>query len=476
MARFSQGFRTQSSEIEVDALPVEGSVPDWIAGSLVRVTPAQFEVGERRYRHWFDGLAMLHRFGFEDGQVSYANRYLQTPAYEDNNAAGRIEYKEFATDPCRSLFQRVVSFFTPPNFGANGNVSVTKLADDYLARTEYPMSVKFDPEVLATLGFHSHEGTDGVITSAHPHYDVRRGEDYNYQLKFGRKSSYLLYALPGGRNPRQIAELPAEKPAYVHSFGMSDQYLILVVFPLKMRRPLKFLLGNRPFIENYSWMPEDGTRIFVIDKDSGEVVGEGMTEAFFAFHHVNAFENDGDLIFDIVAYDDASIIDQLYLDNLTADDGHVTAWESSKLRRYRVDLTGSDARVSHETISQTPFELPKFDYERTAGKDYRYVYGGGTREGSKDFMNQIAKIDVKSGESATWFEDGMYPGEPVFHPRPDGDAEDAGVVLSVVLDSTKGTSFLLVLDAETFDQRARVEVPQHIPFGFHGEFFNGSAS
>lgn len=154
MARFKQGFETQDSEIEVDAMPVEGSVPDWIEGSLVRVTPAQFEVGDRSFRHWFDGLAMLHNFNFENGQVSYNNRYLQTPAYKDNNESGTIEYKEFATDPCRSLFKRVVSFFTPPNFGANGNVSVTKLADDYLARTEYTMSVKFDPEMLETLGFH----------------------------------------------------------------------------------------------------------------------------------------------------------------------------------------------------------------------------------------------------------------------------------------------------------------------------------
>jgi carotenoid cleavage dioxygenase-like enzyme len=45
------------------------------------------------------------------------------------------------------------------------------------------------------------------------------------------------------------------------------------------------------------------------------------------------------------------------------------------------------------------------------------------------------------------------------------------VVLSVVLDGEKGNSFLLVLDAKTFTEQARAEVPQHIPFGFHGEFF-----
>ena len=33
------------------------------------------------------------------------------------------------------------------------------------------------------------------------------------------------------------------------------------------------------------------------------------------------------------------------------------------------------------------------------------------------------------------------------------------------------SSFLLVLDAESFAERARAEVPHHIPFGFHGQFF-----
>lgn len=46
-----------------------------------------------------------------------------------------------------------------------------------------------------------------------------------------------------------------------------------------------------------------------------------------------------------------------------------------------------------------------------------------------------------------------------------------GVILSVVLDSNKGNSFLLVLDAKSFEEMARAEVPHHIPFGFHGQYY-----
>ena len=54
--------------------------------------------------------------------------------------------------------------------------------------------------------------------------------------------------------------------------------------------------------------------------------------------------------------------------------------------------------------------------------------------------------------------------------EPGNDAEDGGVILSVVLDAAARRSFLLVLDAGSFEELARAEAPHHIPFGFHGEY------
>ena len=62
-------------------------------------------------------------------------------------------------------------------------------------------------------------------------------------------------------------------------------------------------------------------------------------------------------------------------------------------------------------------------------------------------------------------------GEPVFVAAPQATDEDDGVILCVVLNANKGTSFLLVLEANSFAEIARAEVPHHIPFGFHGQFF-----
>ncbi len=67
-----------------------------------------------------------------------------------------------------------------------------------------------------------------------------------------------------------------------------------------------------------------------------------------------------------------------------------------------------------------------------------------------------------------WHERGTYPGEPIFVRRPHGRREDDGVLLSVVLDARRRTSFLLVLDARDMNEIGRAAVPHHIPFGFHG--------
>jgi len=45
------------------------------------------------------------------------------------------------------------------------------------------------------------------------------------------------------------------------------------------------------------------------------------------------------------------------------------------------------------------------------------------------------------------------------------------VLLSVVLDRTAGTSFLLALDATDLSEIGRARVPHHIPFGLHGSYF-----
>lgn len=460
------GFTTLDQALAETRLQTHGRLPEWLDGDLLRTGPARFEVGKTTYNHWFDGLAMLHRFHIQDGQVLYSNRYLQSAAYKEAKAAGSIQRPEFATNPRPTLLQRL-RLTSRPHAGDNGNVNTSRVGARTVALTETPRPVAFDPGSLETLDSEGLQPSlPGQVTTAHPHFDAGRKCQYNYLLEYGRASKYRLYRLDAGSaEAKVVATIDAPRPAYMHSFGMSERYLVLTEFPL-VTNPLSFLLRNLPFIRNYRWEAERGTRFHVIDKDTCEVVKTVRAEPFFAFHHVNAFEQDGQLCVDIVAFPDASVIDDLYLNKLRAGAPVMTA---GKLTRFTINLSGDEA-VTSRSLADASVELPRFNYRDNAGLPYRYVYAAGNTPGAT-FFDQLNRIDLETGETAPWFEANCYPGEPVFVPRPGAQEEDDGVILSVVLDAGAGHSFLLVLDAANFTELARSSVPHPIPFGFHGNFF-----
>src|SRR5215213_10115411 len=455
------GFQSQEEETAVERLPVQGEVPAWLTGSLMRVTPAKLEVGDRRIGHWFDGLASLNRFGFADGNVSYRSRFLDTNAYRAAQAGGPME-AGFGTDPCRSIFKRVQSVFSP-EFTDNANVNLVRIGERYIAMTETPLPIEFDPETLDTVGpLRFPDKNGGHVTTAHPHHDRDRNELVNYSVRFSRKSEYRLWGLPAGSDSRRrIASMSVDEPAYMHAFGMSERYLILAEYPLRVN-PLKLAFSGKPFIENYSWRADEPTRFRVFERSSGALRGTYETEAFFCFHHVNAFERGGELVLDLCAYEDATVIDSLYLD----DAGPKGKLPPVELRRYTLDLQGRAVRS--EALAQGSLELPRIDYGRRNTRDYSYAYFAGSDD---SWIDRLVKVDVRDGTRSEWRADGCYPGEPVFVREPGTEGEDDGVVLSVVLDAHAGRSFLLVLDARSFEELARAEAPHHIPFGFHGQYF-----
>ncbi len=118
-----------------------------------------------------------------------------------------------------------------------------------------------------------------------------------------------------------------------------------------------------------------------------------------------------------------------------------------ELRRYTIHLKGGEA--NYVVLSKEGPELPRINYKKFNGKEYSYVYATGS-SGPRAFADELLKIDVQKASSKVWSEAGCYPGEAVFISRAGAVAEDDGLVLSVVLDSKAGNSFLLILDATDF--------------------------
>ncbi|RUP44850.1 retinal pigment epithelial membrane protein-domain-containing protein, partial [Jimgerdemannia flammicorona] len=132
---------------------------------------------------------------------------------------------------------------------------------------------------------------------------------------------------------------------------------------------------------------------------------------------------------------------------------------------------------------ELPQVNPKFKFHR-----YRFLYGVGLSEKARNrpgcIWDSIVKADLsRKTAAATWQRDHCYPSEPLFVPRPsaaDGIQtvsppksadEDDGALLSIVLDSERNRSFLLVLDARTLEELGRADLPAVVPISFaHGSF------
>lgn len=458
------GFTTLEEELTLSELNITGKIPGWLSGTLIRDGFSKWEVGKENCRHWFDGFAMLHKFEFNDGCVSYSNKFLESEAYKKAMTSGQFTFSEFAIEPTDSYLGRVFLRLAQ-RFTDNAAVNVAKIGSSYVAMTETPLRVEYNPQTLETIGrFVYDDDVYGHFATAHPHIDSN-GDLIEYLTKFTTSSTYNLYRIKAGSKKRKlIASLPIEEPVYYHSFSITENYIIIAEFPLVLN-PLKLIFSGKPLIDILTWKPEKGTRFLVIDKHNGNLVGTYISETCFGYHHINAFEKEGEIIVDLIIYKDSQIVDAGYLERFKSG---IYTMPIPELRRYHLYL--NTTHITYDLLSTDFVEFPRINYNKYNGKEYSFIYGMSSNN-SSGFLNHLKKIDILKKNSKMWYEEGCYAGEPVFVEAPHATEEDDGVVLSVVLDTNNKNAFLLVLDAQSFNELARVEVPHHIPFGAHGQYY-----
>ncbi|AUX08794.1 lignostilbene-alpha,beta-dioxygenase [Halalkaliarchaeum desulfuricum] len=504
-SKHAVGLYDLDREFGETALGVEGELPDWLAGTLLCNGPGRFTIADgRSVNHWFDGLALVRRFRLDGGSnyVSFAARFLRSEEYESVDAEGRLARDQFGTDPYADVFERLGRVLSPAPTD-NASIGFEVVDGSIRAVTETPRGVVVDPETLD-----SGPTVDRVVDSeatmllAHTHRDHRRGEAIAVGTRLGWTSEYLLCRRElGASRFETFGRLERERPAYLHSFGLTDGHVVVLESPFRIE-PLD-LLDEGPISAAFEWTDHDA-RLLVFGRESGEHVATATIDPCFTFHHVNAFErsaDDGghgenpgtDLVVDLIAYDDAEIVRSLSLSTLRDPDATLPG---GQLRRHELQVPATQNGVAEleattETLYDDPVEFPTVNYGRVNGRPYRYVYTVGNGESPvRTLPDRLCKIDLDGNTTGVWRESDCFPGEPLFVPRTleNGEAdevtgdsadEDDGAVLSIVLDTdhpapvdeSGARSFLLVLDAGSFAELARAPLPCVLPFGFHGQFF-----
>jgi beta,beta-carotene 9',10'-dioxygenase len=447
-----------------DAIPakLEGHVPDWLRGEVVRTCPAVFEAGGWRAHHWFDGLGMIYAFRVGESSVDFRSRLLDSQIAREI-ARGEMHRGSFGTPISRSFLQRMIQ--PVPRISDNTNVNIVKMGHELVAMTEGDRQLVIDEGTLAAVRpvDYAQDTLKGAILSAHPHFDFGRGKVVNLATRFGLGGEISIYEHgPEERQRHVIGSWRTRRVPYMHTFGLTPQHAILVAHPFTVS-PAKMLWSNKGYIDHFDWRPEEGTRLVVLDRANGKV-REHVTDPFFVFHTVNAFERGDETILDVLAYPNADIMSSLDTDRMAE------TLPDLRPELIRITLRPGHERAGLQKLSDTGFEFPSTRYKLVNGRAYRYAYGASDGYAGSTYTSSIVKVDVDTGATKS-FEDGKHVfGEPLFVPRPHSTDEDDGVLLSVGSAPDAATSVLAVIDAKTLALVARAEVQSSIPLGFHGSF------
>lgn len=480
------------------SLPVTGKIPAYVNGRLFRNGPGVYEVthknGETSHlNHWFDGIASVHRFRIdgEAGTVSYKNRRTMPKVIAHaENAESKAAYKGNAfgdQDPCRglmgTLFQMWRSMTKPSGLEKapiNSSVTLERIpgVGKLVARTDLNAGAVLDIDTLentADFNFGSLNPSLGKhMSAAHGVKDPDTGEYFNYVYSFGPSPvEYSVFGQAPGEEARILAKVK-DHACYLHSLTATKNYVVLVMYSI-VANTLKLLVGT-PFASALEFKPKLQTKFYVISRAEAKVAAVYDSDAFFCFHNINAFEEDGGIQLDLLWYKNADVINALYRKRMVEQpyDGRAVP------KRFTLaDVAGAaeafaaDAKhivpAGVRTLVDIDMELPRIS-PLFKMQSHRYVYGVSTQD--KMLFNSLVKISNETADSTLWTPDEGVCGEPIFVPKPGGEAEDEGVLLSVVLDTKDERSYMVALDAQTMQEVARATVPQAVPLGFHGQFMS----
>eukprot|EP00095_Tigriopus_kingsejongensis_P002424 maker-scaffold386_size188734-snap-gene-0.22 protein:Tk02424 transcript:maker-scaffold386_size188734-snap-gene-0.22-mRNA-1 annotation:"-carotene -monooxygenase-like" len=484
-----------------------GQVPDWLSGVLYRTGPGVQKFGEEQYKHAFDAIAILHAFEIRDGDAKYRSRVLEGTSFQKNLAGNRIAVTEFGTvatpDPCSTLLGRFMNrFMKIPDLldsTDNGTVNMFFRGDELYATSETNNIRRVDPRTLKTIGDQTRYSNSVAVhrATAHPHSDadgslynlgesIAPGQKFHCIVKFPIPSHPPAEGTDG--STLQEASIVAKVPSrsswdlpYFHSFGMSENYFIFAESPMtiNMRRGLFSGVTQSPPENFFEWDPNGTSTFILVKRDTGEVYPIRYDSRPFAcFHHINAYEEDNQVVVDICVAD-GTMYKTLYIDALRDGTANVPVSEpirfilplsipeGAKSGDNLVTLkdtkctakmeTSSLLKVTEEKISGPNMEMPRINYSFNS-KKYRFFYSVGIDSRSLTF-HKLMKVDSQSKAIVgTYEEEGIWVSEPVFVERPNADEEDDGVVLSLLTKKDNPLyAGLLVLDGKTFELLAKFD-------------------
>jgi carotenoid cleavage dioxygenase-like enzyme len=406
-----------SEELTAFELPVRGELPRELCGLYVRNGPNPRSPSG----HPFFGDGMLHGVWIEDGRArKYANRWVRT-------------LQSLQRDDLRRSVANT-------NVIAHGNRILA------LEETAFPYQVDGD---LNTVGPFDFGGRLTTPMTAHPKRCPASGDLLFFGASWNPAEPALTYHRANSAGElMESREIAVPGHTMMHDFAITENYVVFMDLPVVFDA-LRAKEGTMPF----RWSDTYGARFGIMERASLDIRWFGV-DPCYVFHVLNAHEDGSSVVVDGVRYPE--------LWRTSPED-----FGKPSLHQWTFDLDAGTAR--ERALDDFPVEFPRINEART-GRAYRYGYavhnapeGGGT----------FVKYDLRTGVSLRReLPLAKVPAEPVFIAAQDARSEDAGWLVSYVYDAARDASDLLVMDARDMQTVATVELPQRVPFGFHGAWID----
>ena len=425
-------WRLGFADLEADLAPapmrrVRGRAPEGLSGALYRNGPGKFHRPGGSVDHWFDGDGLMRAFRISGGEATLAARFIDTPKRRTDIAAGAVVTPGFGT-PARP------GAHLSNNDDANaGNISVMPVGGELWALWEAGSPITMDPSDLSTKGVRTlRPDLAHMPFLAHPRREPG-GEVWNLGVS-GTKAIVWRLAADGTLISADLVDLPMA--SYVHDFSATARSLILILQPWVQDRM------TMPYGESFSWKPDLGVKILVLDKADLTRRRVYDLPAFFAFHYGAGWEEaDGTLRFEACLTPDASFATE---NGRGVMRGIWKPEPNPDLTLVALPPGGGAARLERTGVTG---EFPRSD-GRFAGLPRRYAVHATAGVDDGPLFHGVAVHDWKTGRGDTFqFGPSHLVEEAVFTPRPGGSGELDGWLLAPSVNLAAKATELHVFDA-----------------------------
>jgi all-trans-8'-apo-beta-carotenal 15,15'-oxygenase len=461
------GYESLKEEFDYWIDDIEGEIPSNLLGTLFRNGPGLLDINGQRLHHPFDGDGMISRITFTNGRAHFRNRFVQTEGYLAEKKAGKILYRGvFGTQKPGGWLANIFNF----KIKHIANTNVIYWGGKLLALWEAAEPYLLNPQTLETLG---NEYFDGGLAkkeafSAHPKIDPN-GKLVNFAIKPGPSTTITIFELNTKGEITSKQNHSVSGFCFIHDFVITENYCIFFQNPVDFN-PIPFALGISTAGQCIKFQKNQPTKILIIPR-TGKIQNQKVqvleTQAGFIFHHVNAFEEENNIIIDSICYQSLTEVEP------NSDYRETDFDANSPAQLWRFNLNLSDNKVENKLIGHRACEFPTI-HPNNVGKPYRYLYAAAADQKVVNAPLQgIFKYDLELETEELWSAAPRgFIGEPIFVPRPNSQQEDDGWLIALVYDAEHHRSDVVILDAADLAKGAiaKLHLKHHIPYGLHGSF------